>query len=108
MDSIKFLYITCKDLVEARHIGRAIVEEQLAACVNIIPGMESIYRWQGKIESSEEVVLIAKTRSSVVALCTDRVQALHSYETPCILSIAIEGGQRDYVKWLLDETSAKK
>ena len=82
------------------------MEEKLAACVNILPDMESIYHWQGKIESSHEVVLIAKTSSQLVSTCTERVKELHTYETPCILSIAIEGGEPGYIKWLLDETKA--
>lgn len=105
MDSIKFLYITCKDLTEARKIGQDLIHEHLAACVNIIPGMESLYRWQGKIESAQEVILIVKTRSTLVNRCIDFVKGIHTYEIPCILVINIELGHQPYIDWLLRNTS---
>ena len=107
MDSIKFLYITCKDTPEARNIGRTIIDESLAACVNIIPGMESYYRWHGKVESANETILIVKTRASLIAPCIARINDIHSYDTPCILAIDISTGHQPYIDWLLRETPVK-
>lgn len=107
MDDIKLLYVTCKDRQEAIAIGRAVIESSLAACVNILPGMQSLYRWNNKIESSEESVLIIKTRHALTDSVTRRIKELHSYETPCILNITVEGGSDDYIKWILQETAAK-
>ena len=85
MNSVKLLYVTCETLQQARTIGRTIVEEKLAACINILPQMESIYLWQGKIETSNEVVLIIKTSDSLTSKCSARIKELHSYTVPCIL-----------------------
>ena len=98
------IYITTKDHAEARAIGEKLIEERLAACVNIIDGMESVYRWEGKIESARETVLIAKTREGLVAKLTDRVKALHSYECPCIVALPVTGGNPDFLEWIVKET----
>lgn len=107
MDSIKLLYVTCKNREEAVAIGRALVESRLAACVNILPGMHSLYRWKNKIESSEETVLIVKTRHALTDVVTRRIKELHSYEIPCILNIPVEGGSDAYLQWILRETESK-
>lgn len=101
----RWVYITTSTLEEARRIGRQLVEERLAACVNIIPGMTSFYWWQGKIEEGNETVLIAKTRAELVARLTERVKALHSYTVPCVVALPILGGNPGFLQWIVDETS---
>mgnify|MGYP003579775346 CR=1 FL=1 len=106
MSDLRFVYITASSVDEAAMIGRALVEERLAACVNILPGMRSIYRWQGAIESADEVVLIAKSRSALVTALVARVRQLHSYDVPCVVSLPILDGNPDYLQWLAEETAA--
>ncbi len=98
------IYITCADEVEAERIAHALVEERLAAGVNLIPGVRSIYRWQGKVETAAEVVLIAQTRTDLVEQLTARVARLHSYEVPCIVAIPITSGNPAFLRWIEDET----
>ncbi len=97
---VRFVYMTMSGLEEARSIGRALVEERLAACVNILPGMQSIYRWEGKVEDATEVVMIAKTTAAMVPALTDRVKSLHSYECPCVVSLRVDGGYQPYLDWI--------
>ena len=94
MSEAVFVYITCASLAEAEAIGRALVEERLAACVNVVPGMRSIYRWQGKVETAEETVLIAKTAGTRFAAVEARVKRLHSYTVPCIIALPVSPARR--------------
>lgn len=96
-------YITCPDVDEARRIGRALVLERIAACVNIVPKMESFYWWEGKIENDQESVLIAKIPESSRNTLLERVLELHPYDTPCILFIPVTGGNPEYLDWLTRE-----
>jgi periplasmic divalent cation tolerance protein len=89
----------------AEAIGRTLVEERLAACVNIIPGARSIYRWEGKVETANEVVLIAKGRSDLFKQIDNRVRELHPYECPCIVGWPIVAGHQPYLDWLAHEMS---
>ena len=98
------IYVTCKNMKEADDIGTVLVERRLAACVNILPGMNSIYWWEGKVERAEEVVLIAKTRESLVAELTGAVKAIHGYEVPCVVAFPITGGNPDFLAWIRTET----
>jgi periplasmic divalent cation tolerance protein len=98
------LYITVSTRDEAVKIGALLVEERLAACVNIIEGMSSIYRWEGRIHMETEVVIISKTVADLVEKLTQRVKSIHSYTVPCIVSIPITGGNPDFLKWIEDET----
>ena len=98
------MYVTTKDAAEAEAIGSALVEEKLVACVNIIDGMRSIYRWKGAVERAGEAVLIAKTKEALVPRVIERIKALHSYEVPCIEAIPIVNGNPAYLKWICDET----
>jgi periplasmic divalent cation tolerance protein len=103
MTSLTLAYITCSDVDEARRIGRALVLERLAACVNILPKMESFYWWNGKIENDQETVLIAKIPESSRAALLERVLELHSYDTPCVLFLPVTGGNPEYLDWLTSE-----
>ncbi len=97
------IYITAGDEDEARRIGKILVEEKLAACVNILP-IKSIYRWEGDIEEEGEVTMFVKTRAELADEVIERVKALHSYEVPCIVSLPIEKGNADYLKWIEEST----
>jgi periplasmic divalent cation tolerance protein len=91
---------------EARHIARALVDEELAACVNVLPGVTSIYRWDGKVHEDAEVTLVIKTRRSLVRDLTARVKALHSYSVPEVIAlpVASDRGNADYLRWVVGET----
>ena len=99
-----WIYMTASSTEEAQRLGRALVEERLAACANVIPGMMSCYHWQGKVEEAQEAVLIAKTRRDLVDALTARVKALHSYTVPCVLALPVLGGNPDYLRWIAEET----
>lgn len=85
---------------QARKIARHLVEERLAACVNIIPRIESIYRWQDKVESSAEWLLLIKTTREKFPAVRDAIRALHSYELPECITISIEDGSAAYLEWI--------
>src|ERR687884_1877982 len=103
-----FVYTTYPSLVEAERIGKAVLEKRLAACVNILPGMISHYRWQGAIERAEEVVMIIKTRASLAEAVRAAVKEMHSYSTPAVLVIPIENVDPGYHAWIVAETEAKR
>ncbi len=100
------IYVVCADAVEAQRIGQAVVTARLAACANILPGMASIYHWQGKIEQAQETVLLLKTRTDLFDVSADKVRAMHSYTTPCIIALPVMAGTPDYLAWLTAETTA--
>ena len=97
------IYITTENKAEAERIGRILVEERLAACVNIIDGMNSIYRWEGKLMQDTETVLIAKTVQDKVSALTERVKALHSYDCPCVVALPIRDGNESFLNWVAVE-----
>jgi periplasmic divalent cation tolerance protein len=101
MSEIEFIYVTCRDKLEARELGKSLLEEKLAACINIFPSIESIYPWKNKIEFSEEAVLIVKTKKSYFEKVKVFLEKKHSYTIPCILSIPISQGNESYTNWLL-------
>ncbi len=105
MERIVFVYTTYPTVVEAEQAGRVLVERQLAACVNILPGMISLYRWQGAVERGEEAVMIIKTRAALAEDVRATVKAMHSYTTPAILTIPIESVDPDYLAWLTAATA---
>ena len=100
MTAIQFVYITTGDKAEARQIGKALVESRLAACVNIIDQMTSLYRWEGKIQEDHEVILIAKTTEKNVPVLKEKVTAMHSYECPCIVCLSVTDGNAPYLAWI--------
>jgi len=106
--NLRLLYVTTTDKKEARKIGRSLVEENLAACVNIIDGMNTIYRWEGEIQEESECILIVKTHYSRVRKVTRRIKEMHSYEVPCVVSLTLteDEGNEEYLDWL--ETNSKQ
>jgi periplasmic divalent cation tolerance protein len=91
---------TCPDMTTARQIAAALVEKQLAACVNILPGLESVYSWQGNIEHDQELLLLIKTRTAAVDHLNEAIQALHPYELPEIIAVPIVAGLAPYLEWI--------
>ena len=104
MDRAVMLYTTFPSLVEAEKAGKTLVEDRLAACVNILPGMISHYRWQGAVERAEEAVMLIKTRASLAEPVRAAVKASHPYETPAILVLPIESVDETYFAWIIDST----
>jgi len=102
-----FVYTTYPSVVEAEQAGRALVEQRLCACVNILPGMVSLYWWQGKVDRGEEVVMIIKTRASLAEPVRAAVKQMHSYSTPAILVLPVENVDSDYHAWIVAETQGK-
>ena len=92
--------ITAGSEDEARKIARLLVKEEKAACVNIVPGVDSLFRWKGKINSARETLLLVKTRASLLSEIICLVKEAHSYEVPEIIALPITGGSEDYLKWL--------
>jgi periplasmic divalent cation tolerance protein len=91
---------TCPDEEVARQIATTLVEEDLAACVNVLPGVQSIYRWKGGVEHDAETLLIIKTTAQRYPALETRVQALHPYELPEIIAVPIAAGLQGYLDWL--------
>jgi periplasmic divalent cation tolerance protein len=98
------VYTTYPSVVEAEQAGRALVEQRLCACVNILPGMVSLYWWQGKIDRGEEVVMIIKTRASLAEPVRAAVKQMHSYSTPAVVVLPVENVDPDYHAWIVAET----
>ena len=102
---VAVIYTTIDDIKTARRIAQTLTEEQLVACVNIIPNIESVYRWKGKIENSNEIVLIAKTVDQNVKKTIQRIKQLHKYDVPDIIVLPIIGGLKGYLDYISKETS---
>ena len=97
--------VTAPSRAEAESIGRALVEARLAASVNIVPGVSSLYWWEGEVREAVEAMLWAKTRADLVEPLTAKVKALHSYDCPCVIALPIAGGNADYLAWIDAETA---
>ena len=108
MERAVFVYTTYPSIVEAERAGRALVERRLCACVNILPGMVSLYWWQGKIDRGDEAVMIIKTRAGLSEKVRAAVKEMHSYTTPAILVLPIESVDPDYHAWIVAETAGQK
>ena len=102
---VAVIYSTIGDIEDARRIAHTLVEEQLVACVNIIPNIESVYRWDKKIEEDEECIFIAKTSDENVDKTIIRIKSLHPYELPDIIVLPIIGGLIEYLDYISNETS---
>ena len=102
--SVVSVYAVFANAEEAERIGRAVIEERLAACINILGPVRSIYRWQGKIETADEVAAILKTHHWNSDALIERIAALHSYEVPCIATWPIDKILRSYADWVEDSS----
>jgi periplasmic divalent cation tolerance protein len=100
-----FVYVTAGSREEAERLARAVVEERLAACANILPPIRSYYRWQGRTEEAEEVAIVMKTVAERFDALAARVRALHSYELPAIVALPIAAGLPAYLEWIAAETA---
>jgi len=104
MPDIILVLTTMPDDDRADTLARTLVEERLAACVNVLPGVCSIYRWKGAVEEASEVMLVAKTRASRAAALAARVRALHPYELPEVLALPVTDGSQAYLRWVVAES----
>ncbi len=102
--TLTMIYITTGSKEEASKIGRAVVEDRLAACANVLPGITSMYWWEGAVQENGEVALLLKTRQDLVDQVIAKVKQLHSYDCPCVISLPITGGNREYLDWIAGET----
>ena len=91
---------------EAGSIAKAVVKEKLAACVNMVPGVTSVFRWKGRVQISREVLLIMKTTVRRYSALEQRIRSLHSYQVPEILAVKIEKGAKQYIGWVQQETAS--
>ncbi len=98
------VYMTVGSHEEAMKIAGVVVQERLAACANVFPGVVSIYEWNGKMQQDEETVVILKTHESRVNWLTDRLVQLHSFDCPCVVSVPIASGNVGYLEWVRDQT----
>jgi periplasmic divalent cation tolerance protein len=105
MDRAVFVYTTYPSVVEAEKAGRTLVESRLAACVNILPGMVSHYRWEGAVERGEEAVMLIKTRASLAEPVRAAVKASHPYDTPAIVVLPVESVDQTYFAWIMASTT---
>ena len=103
MDNI-VVFITTSDEEEAAKIAHALVEARLAGCANIVGGLRSVYRWEGRIEDEPEVLIVVKTRLSLFEGLSRKVRELHSYKVPEIIAVPVVKGSADYLKWLKEVT----
>ena len=99
------VFVTVPSTELGRKIAHALLSERLIACANIVPQVTSIYRWQGKIEEAQELLMVMKTRAGSIKQVVDRVKALHSYDVPEVISVPIEDGNPAYMQWIRDNTA---
>lgn len=104
MSDYRMLYVTAASREQALVIAHALVEARLAACANIIDGITSVYRWQGKVQQDSEAAMIIKTRAELVEAVIEKVKALHSYSVPCVVSLPILAGNPAFLEWIGEET----
>jgi periplasmic divalent cation tolerance protein len=104
-DDIRVGLVTAPDADTAARIGAALVEARLAACVNVLPGVRSIYRWEGRTQDDAEVLMVVKTRADRAAAAAERVVSLHPYEVPEVVWLAVEAGHAPYLDWVRGEVA---
>jgi periplasmic divalent cation tolerance protein len=104
---VHVVLVTAPDVEVGARIGRALVEEGLAACVNLVPGVRSIYRYEGRVHDEAEVLLVLKTRAALSAALAARVRALHPYELPEVVALAVAGGSEPYLDWVVSAAEAR-
>jgi periplasmic divalent cation tolerance protein len=106
-EPLHVVLVTAPDAEVGARIGRALVEEGLAACANLVPGIRSIYRWEGAVHDDAEVLLILKTRAALSAALAARVRALHPYQLPEVLALPVAGGSEAYLDWVRSAAEAR-
>lgn len=99
------VYMTAADKAEAEKVGKHLVEKRLAACVNIVDTIDSLFWWDGGVQSEQETAFVAKTTESRMPALIDEVKRVHSYDVPCIVAVPIVSGNPDFLKWIEEETS---
>ncbi len=104
-DDVLVVLCNCPDHATARHLAASAVEQRLAACINIIPGVESVYRWQGKVEHETEFTLLIKTTASTFAILRDHLQKHHPDELPEIIAVPVVQGLTGYLDWVRESTN---
>ena len=102
----RLVYITVSSADEARKVGKEIVSRRLAACVNILGPIQSMYWWKGNLQEDNEMVVIAKTTAALLPRLIERVKAVHSYEIPCIVALPLTEGNPDFLDWIAQETES--
>lgn len=102
--SVAMIYVTFPDRVAALALGRGMIEQGLAGCINVFPSMTSVYVWQGKTETSEEAVMILKLAREGVERAVAHILAHHPYETPAVLVLPVVGGSEEYLAWVCSGT----
>ncbi|MBF0352240.1 MAG: divalent-cation tolerance protein CutA [SAR324 cluster bacterium] len=98
------MYVTMPNMEDAGKLAEKLVSERLAACVNLIPGMQSFYWWNGEIQQAQEVILLAKTTVERVSELTEFIRKQHPYDCPCVVELRIASGNPDFIQWITRET----
>ena len=104
-EEVRVVLVTAPDAETGARIARALVEERLIACANLLPGIRSIYRWEGQVADEAEVLLVLKTRASCCAAVAARVKALHPYALPEVVALPVVDGSEAYLDWVLAEAT---
>ncbi len=105
MTTARIVLTTTGSAQQAKQIALALVEHRLAACVNIVPRIESVYRWQEKVESAEEWLLVIKTQADAFERVRDMIKKLHEYEVPECVMLDVAAGSQEYLGWILESTT---
>jgi periplasmic divalent cation tolerance protein len=105
MTNARIVLTTVGSQEEARKIAHAMVDRRLAACVNIVPQIESVYRWQGKVETAEEWLLLIKTQAALYERVRDAIKELHSYDLPECVMLEVRDGSHEYLNWIAENTT---
>lgn len=103
---LRLVYVTAPSKDDARRLAALAIRDRLAACANILPGIESLYWWEGEVATDEEVVLILKTRADLVEKLSNRLTEAHTYDCPCVVALKIEDGHPPFLNWIEAETRA--
>jgi len=106
-EGVHVVLVTAPDLAIGAELARRLVEEGLAACVNLVPGVRSIYLWQGAVQEDAEILLIAKTRAALIDALVTRVRALHPYDLPEVIALAVVAGSEPYLDWVRAASQAR-
>ena len=99
-EEVNVVYVTASGEEEAKRIARALLEDKLAACINIIPKITSVYEWEGKVEEDTEVLMMIKSPVKLLPQLTETVQRVHSYDVPEVIAVPVHGGSREYIQWV--------